>query len=35
MCDTSGVRTKKPYEIEGLFQTERIKDSLNVKMSCT
>ena len=29
-----GDRTKFTYEIEGLFATERIKNSLNAKMSC-
>ena len=29
-----GVRTKLTYEIERLIATERIKESLNAKMSC-
>ena len=29
-----GVRTKLTYEIERSIATERIKESLNAKMSC-
>ena len=29
----SGARTKFKYEVKGLFTTERINQSLNIKMS--
>ena len=29
-----GVRAKFTYVIEGVFVTERIKESLNTQMSC-
>ena len=29
-----GVRTKLTYDIERLIATERIKQSMNAKMSC-